>query len=111
MRNDAALYKNTVEISRMVEKNTLSAICDFLLKKRDSDPRLAPRLSDRAIQSYVHFCQNVDVNVNTIACPICLLTKGRVQYLLPPRPFQTTFHGSHLICEFCYEHIPVGPNT
>lgn len=98
----------------MVEKNVLKTICEFLVKKRESEPRLAPKLSDQAAQKYVHFCENIDDREDAVPCPLCFLTKGRIQYLLPPRPFQittTTTHESQLICEFCYERIPIGANA
>lgn len=95
----------------MVEKNVLSAICDFLVKKRDSHPRLAARLSDEAIQNYVRFCQNIDDNTDSLPCPLCMLTKGRIQHLLPPRPFQIKAGETHLICEFCYEKVPLGSDA
>lgn len=95
----------------MVKKNVLPVICAFLVKKRDSDPRLAPKLGDEAIQGYVRFCQNVDDKVDAIPCPLCLLTTGKIQYLLPPRPFQLRAGGSRLICEFCYEAFPLDPDV
>lgn len=90
----------------MFEKYPLSVICEFLRTRRDSEPQLAPKLSDDAIEDYLHFCRHRNDKADALPCPLCFLTKGRIQYLLPPRPPQRQGHGSHLICEFCYVRFP-----